>query len=220
MFIDTGIPGDQRVNTLMSISSQEPMNPEVQAMMRELYGEPVQADEHIALYNDLPPGRERLKNLSVVAEQDLKVDYYKEGEIKTFADGTQYRVCSTGWEKVENPTIQNEVNEARVFLDKHILSYDVALANVELAELIKWATINLNNDGVLHILLEDGDYDDSCLANLEGSLEVGGKDNEKISRIIELLKPLSEEVREMICERKTITEDLFDLLYNQASAGG
>ena len=204
----------------MSISSQEPMNEEAQAMMRELYGEPIQADDHVALYNDLPPGRERLANLREVAKQELKVDYYEEGEIKTFADGTQYRVCATGWEKVENPTIQNEINEAHAFLDKHILSYDVALANVELAELIKWATINLNNGGELHIILEDQNYDDSCLAHCESNLESGGEHNEKMSRIIELLKPLSEETREMICERKTMTEDLFNLLYNQASHGG
>jgi len=204
----------------MSISSQEPMNGEAQAMMRKLYGEPVQSDEHIALYNDLPPGRERLANLMVVAQQELKVDYYAEGEIKTFADGVQYRVTSTGWEKVHNPTVQNEISEAHAFLDKHILSYDVALANVELAELIKWATINLNNGGALHLILEEHDYSDDAVRWSRGDTEENSETKEKMSRIIELLKPLSEEQREMICERKTITEDLFDLLYNQASSGG
>lgn len=217
----------------MSISAQQPMNEESQEMMRELYGEPVDSDDHLALYNDLPPGRQRLANLQKVAKQDLKIDYYREGEIKTFADGTQYRVCATGWEKVP-ATVQNEINEAHAFLDKNILSFEDVLLHVELADLVKWADETLNNGAALCIIVEKGNYGDNCVEHCENYITSGewvkdcvkhkwlytDEDTTKMLRILELLKPLTEEQREMICERKTITEQLFDLLYNQASSGG
>jgi len=154
-------------------------------------------------------------------------------------DGKKITVPKRNLESLHNRDLTmskpNEVNKAQIkeahaFLDKNILSYDVAIANIELVELVKWADTNLCNGAALHIIIEDGNYEDDCVEHCENYINSGEwdkdcakhdysyqpEDNEKMSRILELLKPLSEETREMLCNQTTITEDLFDLLYNQA----
>jgi len=126
--------------------------------------------------------------------------------------------------------MSNQRKEAHDWLDKNILSFDILLANTELRELFVWAEDNLNNGAALHIIVEDGNLEDSDIEYCENSIKSGEwdkfckeggysyteQDNEKMLRILELMKPLTEEQREMIYTGNTITEDLFDLLYNKA----
>ena len=123
-----------------------------------------------------------------------------------------------------------EVKSAREFLDENILSFEDVLANKELHDLAMWSENNLCNGAALHIILEDGNYADDnveyCLNYIksgewdkdceENDYSYLEDDNKKMLRILELMKPLTEEQREMIIEGKTITEELFDLLYNKA----
>lgn len=114
------------------------------------------------------------------------------------------------------------------FLDKNIISFEAIVKNRELIELLAWADRALHNGSALHIIVEDGNLEDDCLDHCEeriksGKWEVECKDYNwahseeediKMLRIVELLRPLTEEEREMIYTRGVITEDLFNLLYN------
>lgn len=126
---------------------------------------------------------------------------------------------------------EKEIKTAREFLDKNILSFDDAVNNKELRDLVLWCEENFFNGGALHIIIEDGNYSDgdilfclNCIVSGEwselckkhGWNEDTKEHNKKALRVLELMKPLTEEKREMILEGKTITEDLFDILYNKA----
>ena len=113
-------------------------------------------------------------------------------------------------------SIKENQKESRDFLDRNILSLDVALKNQELIKLVAWAETAIPGGGPLHIILEDGNYSDGnvefCKNELKKESGVGYKN---IDRIIQLLEPLTKEQREMLCNGTTITGSLFDLLYNQ-----
>ena len=124
-----------------------------------------------------------------------------------------------------------EIKTAREFLDKNILSFDDAVNNKELRDLALWCEENFCNGGAIHIIIEDGNYEDSdieyCLNSIvsgewsdlckkHGWNEDTKEHNDNMLRVLELMKPLTEEKREMILEGKTTTEDLFDILYNKA----
>ena len=124
-----------------------------------------------------------------------------------------------------------EIKIMQKLLDKNILSFDDAVNNKELRDLTLWCEENFCNGGALHIIIEDENYDDGdveyCLKRIisgewtayckeNGWEEDTEEHNEKMLRVLELMKPLTEEKREMIIEGKTITEDLLDILYNKA----
>lgn len=119
---------------------------------------------------------------------------------------------------------------AHKFLDANILGFDEAIRHKELRDLTLWCEDGLCNGAALHIIIEDGNYDDCCVDWCLYFIESGDwsevckkedysytdEDNGKMLRVLELMKPLTEEQREMVMEGKTITEDLFDILYNKA----
>jgi len=210
----------------MSISSPEPMNEETQKKMREAFGEPVSSDEKTALFNNLNETEGRFKDFAEQADQELKMQTFEEGDIKTLDDGTQYRVTNGGWVKIET-TDQNEVTEARQFLDKNIFSLDKILELAELRKLLLWASDNLPIHSPLHIIVEDGNYDDSdvdfcSLATMDSYWreKLSPEDIQECKKIIKLLRPLTPEQREMVDTGTVITEDLHNLLYNQCAHGG
>lgn len=114
------------------------------------------------------------------------------------------------------------------WLDNNYLSWQDIEKNKELRDLCLWAEKELCNGAALHIIIEDGNFEDEDLKYckdyiLSGDwnnicLEYGysytNEDNLKMLRIIELMEPLSVEKREMISCGNTMTEDLFDNLYN------
>ena len=120
------------------------------------------------------------------------------------------------------------------WLDENIICFGLIRQNEELITLFDWADNELCNGAALHIVIEDGNYEDSNIDFCENYITSGEwgeqckkhgwsyttEDNTKMLRIIELMKPLSKEQREMLHGGKVITEDLFDLLYNSAANGG
>ena len=129
--------------------------------------------------------------------------------------------------------MNHEIDEATEFLNNNILEFSEVQAHKELHELSLWCEDELCGGAALHIIIEDGNYNDSSVDYCLNYMESGewGKDcaehgysysdddNKKMLRVLELMKPLSEEKREMVMEGKTITEELFDLLYSLALKG-
>lgn len=81
----------------------------------------------------------------------------------------------------------------------------------------------LVNGGALHIILEDGNYQDSniqyCIEHIQSGEYAKSDycdDEELDGQLIfaKALLPLTEQQREMVCENKTCTEDLFNLVMN------
>ena len=86
---------------------------------------------------------------------------------------------------------------------------------------------NLVNGGALHIILEDGNYGDGHVAYCVDFIESGAyakevwcdhKELGKQLAFVRALVPLTEQQREMVCEGKTVTERLFDLVMNPVNA--
>jgi GAF domain-containing protein len=86
---------------------------------------------------------------------------------------------------------------------------------------------SLCNGGALHIILEDGNYGDDCVAYCVEFIESGAYakeqwcDHKEIANQLAFaraLVPLTEQQREMVCEGKTATERLFDLVMNHVNA--
>ena len=82
---------------------------------------------------------------------------------------------------------------------------------------------SLCNGGALHIILEDGNYGDGHVAYCVEFIESGAYSKEKWCdhketanqlAFARALVPLTEQQREMVCEGKTTTERLFDLVMN------
>jgi len=121
-----------------------------------------------------------------------------------------------------------ERSATRKFLDANILGFDEVMKHKELRDLTVWCEAHFINGEALHIIIEDGNYADTnvefCLKLIESgewegyTEEYPERQNDKIKmlRVLELMRPLSEEQREMVMEGKTITEDLHDILYNKA----
>lgn len=113
-----------------------------------------------------------------------------------------------------------EAKEARAFLDRNLLDIKTIRANVELMDLVKWVEKEVPNGGPLHIIIDDGSYSDDDIEWCQDRLKTEcGVDYKKFDRILQLLKPLTVEQREMLVDGNIMTELLFDLLYNQALTG-
>ncbi len=116
------------------------------------------------------------------------------------------------------------------FLNDNIFNdIDKIIGLSELRSLIKWVNKEFLNGSALHIILEDGNYEDGHLEYCKSSLLAGDYDKEsklignaltedeknKMLRLIELMEPLTEQEREMIDSGNVITEELFYTLYNK-----
>ncbi len=79
--------------------------------------------------------------------------------------------------------------------------------------------------GALHIILEDGNYEDHHIQYCIDYVESGAYQREKHATDPALterqlafarnLLPLTPEYREMVCENKCITEELFEHIHNE-----
>lgn len=86
----------------MSIQFEQPYNEEALAAMREAFGEPTARDDKVLLYDKLPLPLigSALSSIARAAGQPVIVEMGGKGEVKTLADGTQYRSTPRGWKKI------------------------------------------------------------------------------------------------------------------------
>jgi len=85
----------------MSINFDEPVGPEAESMIKELFGDPVASDAKTFLYDkQIVLAQKRMTELANKAKQPATVELNSEGEIKTMSDGTQYQVTPKGWRKI------------------------------------------------------------------------------------------------------------------------
>lgn len=83
----------------MSMTFDEPIDEKTRKRMKELFGEPVAADDHTVLYDRLNVLRQ--KEMSALAKQSggpVTVALHDEGEIKEVA-GVKYLVTPRGWRR-------------------------------------------------------------------------------------------------------------------------
>jgi len=86
----------------MSINFNDPMNDEAKQMMKDTFGDQIAyMDSKTALIDRMEIMQSEMSKLANVAEQVVTVELNEPGEIKTMADGTQYRVTPQGWRKVK-----------------------------------------------------------------------------------------------------------------------
>jgi hypothetical protein len=124
-----------------------------------------------------------------------------------------------------------EIHLTHDFLDENRLSFNEVVNSKEVRSLAIWCKNNFCSGGALHIIIEDGSYADDdiehCLKLInsgewsefckkKGLKENTKEHNENMLLLLELIIPLTPQKREMIIQGKTITEELFDLLYNKA----
>ena len=112
--------------------------------------------------------------------------------------------------------------------DDHFLSFDQVAVLIPLRKAIMWLENEQINGGALHIVVEDGNYEDSniefCIKNIESGeyaksnkkwgMDISPEDVAKQLEIAKALMKLSENVRGMVCEGCGLTEELFNHLYN------
>ena len=108
------------------------------------------------------------------------------------------------------------------------LTVDRILELAEARALCKWAADNLINGAALHIIIEDGNYQDSCVQFCKEFLESGEwekacregeygytqEDNERMLRLCVLFEGMTEQEREMIDNNSVITDELFSQIFN------
>lgn len=105
----------------------------------------------------------------------------------------------------------------------HTLTVDAVINLLPLMSEARRLEECLINGGALHIILEDGNYEDSHVQHCIDFIKSGeyakkdwcdAKEVDAQLKFAYALFALSEEQREMVCERKTVTEELFDLVMN------
>ena len=85
----------------MSMQFEEPVNDETIKKIREAFGDAVAHDRKTFLFDSMPTIRsDKMTEIANSAKQPAVIELHGEGEIKTMADGTQYRVTPKGWVKV------------------------------------------------------------------------------------------------------------------------
>lgn len=87
----------------MSMSFQDPVNPEALAKIMEEFGDKVVTHDRKTFLLDKVDvlNQQVMKGIANAAKQPATVEMCAEGEIKTMSDGTRYRVTPTGWQKIE-----------------------------------------------------------------------------------------------------------------------
>lgn len=85
----------------MSINYQYDLNEAGRDFMEELFGSAMTHDGKQFLYDKLNSvSQADMTELANKAQQPVTVEIHSEGEIKTMADGTQYKVTKRGWVRV------------------------------------------------------------------------------------------------------------------------
>jgi hypothetical protein len=77
---------------------ENPVNDEVIEKIKKVLEDPRAHDRKTFLFNELPVlHREEMKKIANAAKQVMTVEINREGDIKTMADGTRYKVTPRGW---------------------------------------------------------------------------------------------------------------------------
>lgn len=83
----------------MSISTQDPMNPEALEMLKEMFGEPVAKSDNTQLFDKLNAlNRKEMSKLANAANQAVTVELNDIGDTKTLGD-VDYILTKNGWER-------------------------------------------------------------------------------------------------------------------------
>ena len=115
--------------------------------------------------------------------------------------------------------------------DLYISSFEMVLELLPIYREVQWVESELNSGGALHIVIEDGNYEDDNVLHCINRIESGDyvkfmneyadtdglefqEDQARQLKLAKDLLDLPENVREMVCEGKTMTEELFNHLYN------
>lgn len=84
----------------MSINFQQPIGPDTQKMIEELFGKPVASDPFTSLFDELPViNRSDMGRIARAAGQPLTTELDRQGTIK-IVDSTEWILTETGWRKL------------------------------------------------------------------------------------------------------------------------
>lgn len=85
----------------MSMNFNEPVNDAALAMIKDALGEPAATDRKTFLFDKFNEIKQQeMKAIANAARQPATVEINGEGDVKTMADGAQYRVTPQGWQKI------------------------------------------------------------------------------------------------------------------------
>ena len=85
----------------MSIQFENPVNDEARKLIEQIFG-PVVSDERTFLPMARMPIIDQIamKQIANAAKQPATVALHADGDVKTLADGTQYRARANGWVRI------------------------------------------------------------------------------------------------------------------------
>jgi hypothetical protein len=103
------------------------------------------------------------------------------------------------------------------------LTFEEVIKYKDLYDECRWLNDNITNGGALHIVCEDGNYEDGHLDYCINYIESGEYENnyeyachaDRQLKLAKDLRAIPEEHREMVNSGCTITEKLFDRIYEQ-----
>lgn len=106
------------------------------------------------------------------------------------------------------------------------MTIEQAVALYPLRQEVIWVEDNISNGGALHIIVEDGNYEDGhidyCIEHIKSgewkkyhSDVMSDDDAIRMLDIALALKELTEQQREMVCVGECITEKAFNKLFNE-----
>jgi hypothetical protein len=115
-------------------------------------------------------------------------------------------------------------------IDAKTMTFDRCIELAPLRALLIEHEKTASNGGCLHIITEDGNYDDSCIDYCIESIESGEwrkhhaewvTEEEALNQlaIAKQLRELTEWEREMVDNGTTMNEDVFNCLYNLDASG-
>ena len=86
----------------MSLNFNNPVGPEAESLIKELFGKPIAEDGKTFLFDQqLELHQKKMTELANKAGQPATVELNSDGEIKTLRDGTRYQVTPKGWRKLQ-----------------------------------------------------------------------------------------------------------------------
>lgn len=85
----------------MSMTFDQPVNPETRKLIEEHFGKPYAEDGKTFLFNQMETIDQRvMKEIANKAKQPATVELDGKDTIRTMSDGTRYQVTEKGWVKL------------------------------------------------------------------------------------------------------------------------